>query len=334
MDSKNSKHQWIAIGPEKFFRKKLNRIIILEEPVLLWKVGKTWKAFEDRCPHRSFPLSQGKIVNQKVQCPYHGWSFNHLGHLEKIPGLPLGHNLPKCSLREISCQVYDEILWLCLSKNSTTRPIENLIPDYRPEHSFWMNAGIDTDPVRAFENLLDGFHTPFIHSGLVRGKNRNRVTARLHRLEYSSEITYTGEKAQSGFLSRFFEPSRSKSIGRFLAPNIAQLEYWGDRLHFMLEAFARPINNIQTDFSIRISTHKGALPGWLKTLILKPILTRILRQDLRALEIQSQNTSPSNRHRLEEGPTDFMITEILRLTQANSDSLAKEEQFKVWRFDL
>ena len=39
----------------------------------------------DECAHRACPLSLGKNVGGRVQCPYHGWEFNASGVCEKMP---------------------------------------------------------------------------------------------------------------------------------------------------------------------------------------------------------------------------------------------------------
>src|SRR5262249_5727728 len=47
-------------------------------------------ALEDRCPHRRMRLSCGVVVNQRLQCRYHGWTFGANGHGES-PGTPKLH---------------------------------------------------------------------------------------------------------------------------------------------------------------------------------------------------------------------------------------------------
>jgi phenylpropionate dioxygenase-like ring-hydroxylating dioxygenase large terminal subunit len=44
-------------------------------------------ALEDQCPHRRMRLSMGKVVEHKLQCLYHGWSFNCRGEGES-PATP------------------------------------------------------------------------------------------------------------------------------------------------------------------------------------------------------------------------------------------------------
>lgn len=47
-----------------------------------------WRAFEDACPHRKVPLSQGRIENDgTLLCSYHAWRFNGQGNLVDVPQL-------------------------------------------------------------------------------------------------------------------------------------------------------------------------------------------------------------------------------------------------------
>ncbi|MBA0708411.1 hypothetical protein Golax_023539, partial [Gossypium laxum] len=49
-----------------------------------------WKVFDDTCPHRLAPLSDGRIDQWgRLQCVYHGWCFNGNGDCKLIPQAPL-----------------------------------------------------------------------------------------------------------------------------------------------------------------------------------------------------------------------------------------------------
>ncbi|CAK7339118.1 unnamed protein product [Dovyalis caffra] len=48
-----------------------------------------WKVFNDSCPHRLAPLSEGRIDQWgRLQCSYHGWSFSGSGNCKFIPQAP------------------------------------------------------------------------------------------------------------------------------------------------------------------------------------------------------------------------------------------------------
>lgn len=44
-------------------------------------------ALEDRCPHRRMRLSLGKVTNDRLTCPYHGWNFAPNGE-GRVPSTP------------------------------------------------------------------------------------------------------------------------------------------------------------------------------------------------------------------------------------------------------
>ena len=40
----------------------------------------------DKCAHRHAPLSEGKLVGDNIQCPYHGLEYNAAGDCVRVPG--------------------------------------------------------------------------------------------------------------------------------------------------------------------------------------------------------------------------------------------------------
>jgi nitrite reductase/ring-hydroxylating ferredoxin subunit len=51
-----------------------------------------WIVMDDACPHRLAPLSEGRIDREKnrIECSYHGWSFDSTGACQHIPQLDAG----------------------------------------------------------------------------------------------------------------------------------------------------------------------------------------------------------------------------------------------------
>jgi toluene monooxygenase system ferredoxin subunit len=45
-------------------------------PVLLVNVGGEICAYENRCRHRSLPLSLGKLTDGRLVCAAHGWEYD------------------------------------------------------------------------------------------------------------------------------------------------------------------------------------------------------------------------------------------------------------------
>lgn len=61
---------------------------LLGRDIVLWfdSSSREWVAFDDKCPHRLAPLSEGRIDEDgNLQCSYHGWSFDGCGSCVRIP---------------------------------------------------------------------------------------------------------------------------------------------------------------------------------------------------------------------------------------------------------
>jgi phenylpropionate dioxygenase-like ring-hydroxylating dioxygenase large terminal subunit len=66
-----------------------------EEIALFRTKAGTPAALSDVCAHRRMRLSLGSVVNDRLQCPYHGWTFDAHGNGES-PGTPKLHAKTGC----------------------------------------------------------------------------------------------------------------------------------------------------------------------------------------------------------------------------------------------
>lgn len=58
----------------------------MDEPVVLFRTASGEAvALEDRCCHRSYPLSRGHLLADTIECGYHGFQFNSDGICVAIP---------------------------------------------------------------------------------------------------------------------------------------------------------------------------------------------------------------------------------------------------------
>ena len=73
-------------GTAKFVGKIFARTI-LEEPIVLYRISDgSVVALEDRCCHRSLPLSRGNLNGDNLRCGYHGLLYNPKGNCISVPG--------------------------------------------------------------------------------------------------------------------------------------------------------------------------------------------------------------------------------------------------------
>src|SRR5689334_8236447 len=60
--------------------------MICGQPLLMYRrASGEVVCLENRCPHRKYPLSRGEIINDEIQCGYHGLRFAPEGHCTLIP---------------------------------------------------------------------------------------------------------------------------------------------------------------------------------------------------------------------------------------------------------
>jgi vanillate O-demethylase monooxygenase subunit len=151
------------VSREMFSRK------LLGTKVLMYRtLDGTPVAMDDRCPHRSFPLSKGSLDGDNVVCGYHGICFNQKGECQGMPSLPKAPT--HVSQKTFKCVEKGPLIWVWLGDQSLAD--EAKIPDTSwLESSEWATVNgsfhIATNYVAMHENLLDQTHFGILHPGLV-----------------------------------------------------------------------------------------------------------------------------------------------------------------------
>ncbi|KAG8387364.1 hypothetical protein BUALT_Bualt02G0013700 [Buddleja alternifolia] len=144
------------------------------EIVIWWDRNENaWKVFDDSCPHRLAPLSEGRIDQWgRLQCVYHGWCFGGSGDCKLIPqaprdGPPVHTSKKACVAVYPSC-VQNGILWFWPNSDPQYKDIHSQKkPHYIPEldDPSYTNQMICRDIPYGYEilieNLMDPAHQVF-----------------------------------------------------------------------------------------------------------------------------------------------------------------------------
>jgi nitrite reductase/ring-hydroxylating ferredoxin subunit len=85
-----------AVGTIADFPEQLGvRVVVAGRSLAIFRVGDAVYAIDDACPHRRFPLNDGIVHGQSVQCRTHGSCFNlATGALERGPSRSGVHAYP------------------------------------------------------------------------------------------------------------------------------------------------------------------------------------------------------------------------------------------------
>jgi phenylpropionate dioxygenase-like ring-hydroxylating dioxygenase large terminal subunit len=121
----------------------------------------------DTCIHRGAALGEGKVVGDRVQCPYHGWQYDGSGQCLKIPTLPDDKPPGRAKVDSYPVQEKYGIVFAFLgdlpeSERSPLWEIEEYdADDWRPNKLVVFE--VDYYYERSVENALDPAHNEFVH---------------------------------------------------------------------------------------------------------------------------------------------------------------------------
>ena len=167
---------------------------ILNEPVVLFRTPEGIVALEDRCCHRSLPLSMGQVVGDRVQCGYHGLEFDKSGACVKVPGqskIP-----PGAQVR--SYPVVQRWGWVWIWPGDPAKADESLLPDWwwldSPEWKSIPGRGGEPMPVAAnymliSDNLFDISHLTYVHSSSIGNQSIVEFPVKTERFERGVRMT-------------------------------------------------------------------------------------------------------------------------------------------------
>ena len=148
--------------------------MICNEPIVFYRTrAGSVVALEDRCCHRRLPLHMGRVIDDDLQCLYHGLTFDPSGLCIKVPGQPL---VPASArVRAYPTRELHGLLWVFLG--DVQREDEVAIPDYHwiTDHE-WGAKGtyfhVRANYMLIVENLLD------LNAPCVRSRDDNRQLRR------------------------------------------------------------------------------------------------------------------------------------------------------------
>ncbi len=125
-------------------------------------------AATDRCPHREAPLSNGRVDQGCIVCPYHGWTFGADGACELIPSAgPSAPIPPAARLDTVAVRQQYGVIWLCPGEPAGEPPL--IVEDADPTYHRW-TAGMETwsaSSTRMTDNFCDVAHFPYVHAGTI-----------------------------------------------------------------------------------------------------------------------------------------------------------------------
>lgn len=267
------------------------------EKLVFWRDSQgELSCLRDVCPHRGVALSTGKIVENTLQCPFHGFRFETSGECSLAPANGRSAARP----RQIKAPGYltyetDGLVFIWWGE-----PAE--VPE-PPQYFQDLDGGFDyatiRDPwkihySRAIENQLDVAHLPFVHANSIGRAGETLVDGPYMEWldEHRFRVYYLNRQDDGTRPRRPEELSRPQTDFHleFIFPNLWQ-NHLGQQTRIVI-AFA-PVDEKNSILYIRFYQHLVRLPGlrrivaWLSM----PMNRYIAHQDRRVVETQVPKAS-------------------------------------------
>ncbi len=199
-------HDWHpAATPAQVDARGILPLRLLGRDIVLWRSTSGYQAWADLCVHRGARLSGGRIANDCLRCPYHGWTYNADGACVHMPAHP--HQTPPTKAHAQTFRVAQRygLIWVSLG-----RP-----PHEVPSFPEWDAPGYATavcDPIphveahgpRLVENFLDVAHFPFVHEGVLGSQAHAEMD------DYEAHVTAAGMASDPVF---FWQPVQHAAGG-------------------------------------------------------------------------------------------------------------------------
>lgn len=157
---------WYPVAQSAAVGREPVKAMLLDEPLVLYRMDDELVVARDVCPHRGVPLTMGKSDGQGVVCPYHGLRFGNGGRCNKVPASPNAAIPARMQLHTYPAVERYGLVWTCLDLQSDSVDIP-LMPhwdDPQFQQIICPTVDIQAFAGRQLEGFLDVAHFGFVHT--------------------------------------------------------------------------------------------------------------------------------------------------------------------------
>ena len=259
---------WYVIGtPNSFSKNKLKQITIWSKNYVVWKDSENnFHALDDVCSHKSASLARGKLINDTVMCPYHGYKFNNNGTLIIVPGINFQHS---CIHDVKKYKIINKNGWIYLNTFEGTPNVvtSSYNQDIFTENIFVEEEAIDNkfNPVYLnmdfkcysrvlSENSLDVMHIGFVHTF---GNSENPAPTfedppkLINDYPYHYKTSYLYEAGRKSMAKKVFLFNNLTIENEFILPHTTVARVKFGELISTVVTFALPINMTHSELFVK-----------------------------------------------------------------------------------
>lgn len=304
-------NEWYVAGFDDNFSHSLLKRTILGCDLVFYRTrdGKV-VAFDDRCIHRSYPLSLGKLENDTIVCGYHGFRYNEAGDVIQVPSQS---NCPKgLGVRSYKIVEQGPLVWIWMGSaddaDESSIPLQPWITaaDWTTRKGY---SHMRASYISLHENLLDLTHLSYVHE-------KSFGTPDYASAPFSSSVQEGRYAVERRVIPTRLPPIWAKPTGLencATAARVARSEFISPALHETTTTFydsslpegSRPQYSVKAAHIVtpesRTSTHYFAIDGrsfgidqeWMSDFIHQQLWVAF-NEDVAALEALEKNIQSLN----------------------------------------
>jgi vanillate O-demethylase monooxygenase subunit len=187
---------WQPVCRESDLEERPLPVSLLDERLVVVRLGSEIAAFPDLCVHRGTALSlgwvddgsqpapdgSGTVGEPCLVCAYHGWSYDRRGVVRRIPAVH-GRSIPnRARVARYATAVAVGLVWVLLEPGPGGWEDPRATHPLPQADSWWEQPGFRTIPIdtydwacsaaRRIENFVDFSHFPWVHPGVLGDRSK------------------------------------------------------------------------------------------------------------------------------------------------------------------
>lgn len=233
-------NQWYVVLESKELKKhKPLRITRFNQHLALWRDDNNKVCcIDDNCCHRGVSLSCGKIVNGKLECPFHGFIYDDSGRVTMIPANGKNSTVPK-PMKVASYKAFEDygLIWLWWGDDDKAEAEPFFFKELKDFSYSSFKDDWKVHYSRAIENQLDVVHLPFVHKTTIGRGNKTLVNGPVVVRENEMITFYVNNILDDGKTNPF-KPDEIKNYQQLFHLQFHYPNIWQNFISDKIRAFA------------------------------------------------------------------------------------------------
>src|SRR6202047_4587539 len=213
--------------PESFFTAE-----VAGEPIVVVRdKDGTLRAFSNVCRHRAGPIASGSGCKSVLRCGYHGWTYTLDGRLIGTPDVEGVEFFDRSTMGMVPLRLETWEQFIFVNFNRDAEPLSTYLGDIPEQAHRFQFEGLEFAEHRDYvincnwkvyvDNVLEGYHIPIAHPGLMREIDYSQYRTDTFRY-HSQQFAPIRAMEQEDMGERFYAPGNGtqEALYFWIFPNL------------------------------------------------------------------------------------------------------------------